>query len=173
MNPANTQDPREHLRSNVFLSAALGHGRDSRPVRIRNVSAMGALVDGKNLPNEGASVRLRRGGLCAGGEVVWQSEGQCGIRFHNCIDVEPWLTRIGHSGQCRVDNLVEALRSGNAPSGQVERAPGGGIEEISAELTRINEDLGNLPDLTIELAEELLRIDAVAQRLRDWVANEG
>jgi hypothetical protein len=47
------------------------------------------------------------------------------------------------------------------------------IEEMSRELSRISEDLANLPDLTIDLAEKALQLDALAQRLRQWVAGSG
>ena len=77
--------------------------------------------------------------------------------------------RVGHSGQHRVDNVLAALRTGHKLN--AEQGHKVGIDEISAELTRISEDLGDLPDLTMQLAEKVLQIDAVAQRLRNWIAD--
>jgi hypothetical protein len=62
---------RSELRSNLFLSAELVVGPAALPVRVRNLSPHGALVDGGSLPPAGASVRLVRGDLSAEGEIAW------------------------------------------------------------------------------------------------------
>src|ERR1051325_1703403 len=74
-------DPRSNVRANVFLAATLIAAGNSRPVRIRNISSQGALLDGPALPPEGSIVHLRRGSLSVDGEVAWQVEDQCGLRF--------------------------------------------------------------------------------------------
>lgn len=168
---AKSQDPRQQIRSSVFLSAVLAHKGGSKPVRVRNISVTGALLDGTNLPLEGAAVQLRRGNLCAAGEVAWQGRDNCGIRFNEPIDLEPWVSRVGHAGQRRVDNILATLRAGDVPDDAVEENGGAALKNISAELTAISEDLGNLPDSKLELAEWVLRLDAIAQRLRNLVAN--
>lgn len=168
MTAANTHEPRKDVRSNVFLSAVLALRSGSRGVRVRNISRLGALLDGKGLPPKGTAVRLRRGDLCIAGQVAWQDGDNCGVCFDASIDLAPWLMRVGHSGQHRVDNVLAALRTGHELN--AEQGDKVGIDEISAELTRISEDLGDLPDLTMQLAEKVLQIDAVAQRLRNWIA---
>src|SRR5579864_5411375 len=97
-------DNRSEGRSNVFLTAALETGAGSAPVRIRNLSSVGALVDGTTLPPVGAKVRLLRGHLSASGEIVWQEKTNCGIRFDHAINVIDWVQRPGHSGQQRVED---------------------------------------------------------------------
>ena len=171
--PANTQDPREHVRSNVFLSAVLAQGAQSKPVRVRNISAMGALLDGTALPGAGTAVRLRRGNLCITGQVAWLDKSLCGVRFDQPIDVEPWVRRVEHLGQRRVDHVVAAWRTGGAIPSETEPAISniGRLDEISAELTRLSIEFADFPGLTVELAERLLKLDAVAQRLRNWVSN--
>jgi hypothetical protein len=166
---ANTQDSREHVRSNVFLNAVLMIGKSSAAVRIRNISTMGALLDGTDLPAEGVAITLRRGDLDAAAQVAWQDESHCGIRFERPINVEPWTKRVEHIGQRRVDAVVAALRAGQHLGAERPAEPFS-LGEISLELCRVTEELGNLPNLTLELAEKLLRLDAVAQRLRLWAA---
>lgn len=136
---ANTQDPREHARWNVFLSAALIVGAVSTPVRIRNISEMGAQLDGRNLPEEGTVLELRRGALVATGCIAWQSESYCGVRFQRPIEIGPWVKRVEHAGQHRVDAVVAALRAGADVSNQ--QAPTAGLDQLCLELCRVSEDL--------------------------------
>lgn len=158
-------DNRAQDRSNVFLAGVLVVGGKTLPVRVRNLSALGALLDGAALPATGARVRLLRGDLSADGEMAWQTDGQAGLRFLREIDVERWVRRVGHPGQQRVDNAVAALR-------RDELAPLGGrgaqqpsLVQISAELEAICERLADSPGMTTEVAEELLRLDALARQL--------
>ena len=169
---ANTQDSREHVRSNVFLSAALVAGDVCLPVRIRNISTMGALLDGQSLPSEGAPVELRRGQLNAVGRIAWLQDKHCGIRFDNRIATEPWVRRVEHAGQRKVDVVVAAVRAGNVARVDQTFEMGSGLDDISAELSRINEELATLPNLTLDLAEKLIRLDVIAQRLRNWLSQD-
>ena len=75
------KDPRADIRSNVFLSATLLAAGVTLPVRIRNISPTGVLLDGAGLPPQGSVIHLRRGSLSVGGEIAWQRDGQCGVRF--------------------------------------------------------------------------------------------
>jgi len=76
-----TTDGRIEDRSNVFLSAALVTSSSSVPVRIRNLSSRGALLDGAALPVAGVQVQLVRGMLRANGHVAWQDGSLAGINF--------------------------------------------------------------------------------------------
>jgi hypothetical protein len=101
---------RAQVRSNVFLAASLVTAGASMSVRVRNLSAQGALLDGESLPVPGSRVRLLRGDLSADGLVAWTGGGPAGIRFAGAIDVAAWVKRLGHPGQQRVDDAVAALR---------------------------------------------------------------
>jgi len=160
-------------RSNVFLAGVLVVGGATLPVRVRNLSTRGALLDGAPLPAAGERVRLLRGDLSADGEMVWHAEGQAGLRFLGEIDVERWVRRVGHPGQQRVDNAVEALR-------REELIPLGGrgaqqpsLVQISAELEAICERLAESPGMTTHVAEELLRLDALARQLHQLSGSAG
>ena len=152
-------------RSNVFLAGVLVVGGATLPVRVRNLSTRGALLDGAPLPAAGERVRLLRGDLSADGEMVWHAEGQAGLRFLGEIDVERWVRRVGHPGQQRVDNAVAALRTDKlVPLGR-RAAQQPSLVQISAELEAICERLADSPGMTTEVAEELLRLDALARQL--------
>jgi len=152
-------------RSNVLLAGVLVVGGATLPVRVRNLSTRGALLDGAPLPAAGERVRLLRGDLSADGEMVWHAEGQAGLRFLGEIDVERWVRRVGHPGQQRVDNAVAALRTDKLVplGGRAAQQPS--LVQISAELEAICERLADSPGMTTHVAEELLRLDALARQL--------
>jgi len=161
-------DNRSEGRSNVFLTAALETGAGSAPVRIRNLSSVGALVDGTSLPPVGAKVSLLRGHLSASGEIVWQEKTNCGIRFDHAINVIDWVQRPGHSGQQRVDGIVAAIRNSSHVPRELQQASEGDetLAEISRALDQICERLARVPNMSIEMGEELLKLDAIGQSLR-------
>lgn len=161
-------DNRSEGRSNVFLTAALETAAGSAPVRIRNLSSVGALVDGTTLPAVGAKVRLLRGQLKAEGEIVWQENVNCGIRFDHAITVIDWVQRPGHSGQQRVDGIVAALRNSDPVPRELQQASENEetLAAISKALDQICERLSRTPNMSIEMGEELLRLDAIGQSLR-------
>ena len=152
-------------RSNVFLAGVLVVGGATLPVRVRNLSTRGALLDGASLPATGARVRLLRGDLNADGEMAWQTEGHAGLRFLGEIDVERWVRRVAHPGQQRVDIAVAALRADEIAPLDVRGAHGPSLAQISAELDGICERLADSPGMTTHVAEELLRLDALARQL--------
>jgi PilZ domain-containing protein len=159
-------DPRLDERSNVFLSATMHGASGTFPVRIRNISPMGAMLDGARLPEEGSRVNLERGLLAAEAEVAWQSGDFRGVRFDEPIDIEAWLRRPGHSGQERVDGVVRALRDG-APlpvSAAVESAPS--VEQLSQELLHICERMAASPDLTVQFGEDVMKVESIALSLQ-------
>lgn len=86
--PAHDPESRAGHRSNVFLAATLVIAGGSLAVRVRNISARGALLDGPQLPPVGAAVDLTRGSLVAHGTIVWQTGDHCGVEFDSDIHVE-------------------------------------------------------------------------------------
>ena len=159
-------DSRSETRSNVFLSASLVTNSSTLPVRIRNLSPHGALLDGRELPVAGSSVRLVRGGLTVSGQVAWQADDWAGIGFDEQIEIDQWVRRVGHAGQQRVDSVVAALRRKETPLENRRAATLPSLAALSSELDQICERLACTPEMTVELAEVLLRLDAVAQVLR-------
>jgi hypothetical protein len=160
-------DKRSDGRTNVFLSATLSSGAATFPVRIRNVSAQGALIDGSELPATGETVRLARGSLSVVGVIAWQSCGHCGVSFGQEIDVDTWAKRAGTIGQKRVDQVIEAVRGGMTVNESPSKKQS--LQEISEALDRICDRLADSSNISVELAEEILQLDVLAQSLRGIV----
>jgi hypothetical protein len=165
--PVPKADKRSEGRSNVFLTATLHSGASPSPVRIRNLSARGALIEAAKLPPPGSAVRLVRGQLFASGELAWASGGHGGVRFTSEIDVDSWVKKVGHGEQQRVDGVVAALRSSGTVPPTLQKVDGGDtIDAVSGDLDRLCEQLVGNANLSLELGEQLLKLDAIAQRLR-------
>jgi hypothetical protein len=163
---ASLVENRSEGRSNVFLAARLDGGGASTAVRIRNISARGALVDGRTLPPVGTPVRLTRGRFSAVGQLAWAGEGQAGVNFDCEIDVPSWVQRVGHGGQQRVDGVIAALRSGVRPPEAHHGGADLSLGEISAALDETCERLAQTPIMSIAFGEELIKLDSLAQSLR-------
>ena len=115
--PEGAYDPgashqRAEARSNMFVMAVLYVDGGSAPVRIRNMSRGGALIESDSIPPEGLHVRLSRGSLSVRGHIAWRRDSRAGIRFDTAIDVADWLPRGAKpTGQQRVDEMVHACRA--------------------------------------------------------------
>jgi hypothetical protein len=165
-------DHRSQSRSNVFLSASLLSGTAQLPVRVRNMSRYGALLDGGSLPAAGATVRLVRGELSVEGQIAWHRDGQAGLRFAGEIDVSAWVKRVGHSGQQRVDAAIAALRRDGQPPPNANGSTRS-LARLSAELHAICERLSVSSLVMVEFGEELVKLDTLAQTLGELSAHDG
>jgi hypothetical protein len=167
---ARSADPRSDARSNVFLTAVLIAEQLPRPVRVRNISANGALIDGANLPPRGGVIRLVRGSLSVNGEVAWREHDQCGIQFDDEVSVEDWVRKVEHPGQQRVDQMLSIIRcpgrGSTAPS--LLTAEVDSVRSISADLRQVSARLADLPDLLVARSTELQELDAIVQRLDNF-----
>ena len=90
---SNTQN-RKTRRSNVLMSASLELSGTSLPVKLRNLSADGALVEGDKLPVDGASIVFRKGDLSVPGKVAWAKTRHAGISFSRKLDPEQVLRHV-------------------------------------------------------------------------------
>ena len=150
----------------MFLDAVLVVGTAPHPVRLRNLSSRGALIEGASLPAEGSRVRVIRGELSAEGDIAWQGQGLAGLRFVSEIDVERWVKRVGHRGQQRVDEAMAALRAHQDHRRGANGALQPSIAEISIELDRICERLADAPPTGLAIAEELPNLNRLARQLQ-------
>lgn len=118
---AATPVDRRAERVHLFLVATLYCGASGNPVRVRNLSATGALVEGTSLPAAGTVVILRRGALEAPGSVVWSGSGKAGVAFTGLVEVAQWLPAKEAKRQTQVDriafgiNQARPLVAGAAP----------------------------------------------------------
>jgi hypothetical protein len=93
MDERNCQNRRSR-RSQVLLVAKLEHGGTSQAVKLRNLSAEGALVESEKLPIEGTSVHFVRNELNAQGRVVWVNGRYAGIAFDSKLEPSEVLRHV-------------------------------------------------------------------------------
>ena len=85
---------RRSRRSNVLLAATIEAFGKAIPVKLRNLSTEGALIEGKNLPLEGAKVVFKRNELAVDSHVIWVLGDQAGVAFDTAIACEDVLRNI-------------------------------------------------------------------------------
>lgn len=112
--PGGTEGRRQP-RSSIFLAAVMRAGPETAPVKVRNLSSNGALLETPVSPPVGTTIDLLRGALAARGEVMWQSGTKCGVRFSSEVSVSDWLKTPPASPQGRVDELVALFKAGGIP----------------------------------------------------------
>jgi hypothetical protein len=183
METALAAEHRVEPRSNIFVMATLYAAGGSTPVRIRNMSRTGALVEATALPPSGSPIRLSRGSLSIAGQVVWVAGPKAGVHFASGIAVADWLPNGKRgSGQQLVDELVHQSRLGTIsmtapPDLQlITRPPSVTADELvrlQKLLERAGEELAadSLVAATHLMALQL--IDGVAQTLAKLAAQDG
>lgn len=164
---AGSEQPRA-TRKNLMLAASIESAGSRAPVRIRNLSETGAMLDGAALPGAGASLILTRADIQVSASVVWCAGGRCGIRFDNvAASVDEWITGkraavfAGQRGQARVDAIQNAVRSGAAIP--AEATPGTATSTGELE-RRIAEEIIYVQRLIDALGEELIEDPVMLQR---------
>jgi hypothetical protein len=94
MDESSQTQNRRTRRSNVLMAASLELSGTSLPVKLRNLSADGALVEGEKLPVEGAAILFRKGDLAVAGNVAWVKGRQAGISFAQKLNPEQLLRHV-------------------------------------------------------------------------------
>ena len=94
MDASTASQNRRSQRSSVLLAATLETTSGAIPVKLRNLSADGALVEGKNLPIEGTEVLFRRNELAETGDVVWVDGKHAGVAFRRKLQPEEVLRHV-------------------------------------------------------------------------------
>ncbi len=94
MDESSQSQNRKTRRSNVLMSASLELSGTSLPVKLRNLSADGALVEGDKLPVEGASLLFRKGDLSMPGTVAWVKGRQAGVSFAQKLNPDQLLRHV-------------------------------------------------------------------------------
>jgi hypothetical protein len=128
------RSPRQEPRKNLFLTATLVTGGVNRAVRVRNLSATGALVEATGLSAIGGTASLQRGSLNVECVLVWQADGRGGLRFANPIDLAEWIPGARAGGQMQVDRAIAAARADLAAIVPPAVDDGGASDEIASRL---------------------------------------
>jgi hypothetical protein len=156
-------------RKNLLLGAFIEAGALKAPVRVRNLSESGAMLEGTVLPDPGVGITLQRSDIRMGATVIWRTGGRCGVKFDDAsISVEEWVTGNrapsfnGVQGQARVDAIQRAVRSGAALPAQ---AASGSRDPSAAEMgKRIVDELRHVRLLLDTLGEEVAEDPEFLQR---------
>jgi hypothetical protein len=85
---------RRSRRSPVLLTATLEVAGQPVPVKLRNLSEEGALVEGDRLPLEGSTTFFERNELRLRGRVVWVQGRYAGVGFEESLKPEQVLRNI-------------------------------------------------------------------------------
>ena len=156
-------------RKNLLLAASIEAGSLSAPVRIRNLSETGALIDGAALPDVGTELTLRRMEIDIGATVVWRTGGRCGIKFAGNVSVDDWAMgkrrapQLHERSQAGVDARQAAVRSG-APLPADDSAATMAAVRADVLEDRIAEELAYVRRLLDSAGEELSDDAIILQR---------
>lgn len=94
MDDSSTSQNRRSRRSNVLMNAAIELSGISLPVKLRNLSNEGALIEGENLPVEGSEVIFRKAELSLKGRIAWVELRRAGIAFAELLSPDAVLRHI-------------------------------------------------------------------------------
>lgn len=157
-------------RKNLLLGATIEAGSLKAPVRLRNLSTTGAMLEGSTLPDPGVKLVLQRSEIRVGAIVVWHVQGRCGVRFDDATaSVDEWVAGVrapsfkGHQGQARVDAIQSAVRSGGALPAEAPAALVAGLSVAELE-ARLAEEIVYVRRLLDTLGEEIAEDPIVLQR---------
>ncbi|WP_199857352.1 PilZ domain-containing protein [Sphingomonas sp. EC-HK361] len=151
-------------RTNLFLSASIEADDASAPVRIRNLSETGAMIEGPAFPAIGSTLKLHRMEVDVDARLVWQAGPRAGIHFAGTITVAEWVSgkRAASGplfGQTRVDAIQATIRTGTAPlvAPHPEPVPGA---------------VAAIPDLERHLAEEIALVRRSLEDMGDVMTDD-
>ena len=166
-------EDRASPRTNLLLAANAEVGGRILPVRIRNLSETGAMLEGAGLPDAGMKLVLARGDLHVSAVVAWAAGSRRGVRFDGPTPVHEWtggakpkpLDCTGLRDQRKVDALQAQARSdsvsGRALRDSAETAP----SPLSPDLdSRLAQELGYVQRLLENLGDELIADLFLVQR---------
>ena len=87
-NGPNPVGRRVRARARIALPGIIETIEGLRPVSVRNLSAVGAMVEGARFPGVGKNLVFKCFGIDAMGVVVWEDGDKCGIEFYDPIEEE-------------------------------------------------------------------------------------
>jgi hypothetical protein len=154
----------------MFIMATIYAGSGCAPVKIRNLSTTGALIEGARIPPQMTKVSLRRGGLNVIGTVVWCSNGRAGLEFESPISVAHWLPG-GEAllDQEQVDAVFHGAEGNNERgSGSVEpqeSVTAADIMTTKAMLEVLADALADDTDLLVRHGAQMQALDLAVQML--------
>lgn len=170
---AQTSCARSEPRTNMFVMAAISAPTASGPVRIRNLSPSGALIEAKALPMPGELVMLRRGEDTISGKVVWTEGGKAGLHFEAKVHVARWLP-AGQTAQARVDEAFQQMKdaaSGSPPAASAaplhsQMPTALDFRRLARAIDALADELADDPAVVAGYGTKLQALDMAGQALR-------
>jgi hypothetical protein len=150
------QNGRGQSRTHLFVAASLSFGKSTIPVRLRNMSTSGALIEFAGAgPMKNDRILLRRDILEVAGSVAWIDGLRAGLAFDKTVEVTQWMARVGSVGQSRVDEIVAGIRSNS--SSRTQASLPAKSDDLARQLQEVHDQLARL-------SEGLLEDDDVAMK---------
>lgn len=94
MDQSSVSQNRRSRRANVLLAASVESTRGELPVRLRNLSADGALIEADSLPRKGEAVLFRRNDIAVAATVAWVLDRHAGLAFDAKLDPDVVLRNV-------------------------------------------------------------------------------
>ena len=94
MDESSTTHNRRSRRSHVLMAASIETAGAAMPVKLRNLSTEGALVEGDALPAVDSDVVFRKNELQLMGRVAWVTGRRAGIAFETMLDPESVMRHV-------------------------------------------------------------------------------
>jgi hypothetical protein len=119
MDETDISQNRRARRSHVLMAASIEAAGVTTTVKLRNLSAEGALVEGSELPAIDSPVIFHKKELKLAGHVAWAADGRAGIAFDTRLDPEAVLRHVPTTKpQAKLDFRRPRLRAGELSSGE-------------------------------------------------------
>ena len=80
------REARRAMRYPTRFPGVIEIGLRKLPVTVHDISQVGVMVEGKELPEPGRTVTFVAVGVSAQSKVVWKREGACGLEFLQPVD---------------------------------------------------------------------------------------
>ena len=168
-----SSDRRTANRSSLYLAASLYCDGSVYPVKIRNISSAGALLDTLTVLAPGSLVQLIRGPLIVHALVAWTDQGRLGLKFSGTVDVQRWRQTISNAEQQRVDDVVTLVKAGAVPlqvyssasSLEETNGPSSDLLRASKLLSRLGDRLANDAIVVANFPGELQNLDIAIQMI--------
>jgi PilZ domain len=170
--PEGSAEDRVAPRTNLLLAATAEVGGRSLPVRIRNISESGAMVEGAGLPEAGMTILLVRGDLQVSATVAWAVGGRRGVRFAGPTPVNEWtggkpkaIDCTGLRDQRRVDAIQADARANPVTGRDLRSSEPPATHPVALNLdSRLADELGYVQRLLEDLGDELIADLLLIQR---------
>lgn len=166
---------RDAPRKNLFVLATMSGGAYLGSVKIRNLSATGALVEGSCLPAAGTKFALYRGGSTASGVIAWSSGDKAGLKMDAHVNVAQWMPGK-HAHQNSIDALVDKVKK-EAPLEPLAADPGNSAALGANALLALAESISVLADalasderVVTQFGARLQTLDIASQVLQKLAA---